>query len=70
MTTLTHIPRPVRATVLAHARAMRNVRADQQPDQWVSARYDAARDLADDLRRQHGIHAAAWARALIWRVAT
>lgn len=70
MASFAHIPRPIVATVLRHARDMRDARQDQQPDQWVSARYDAARDLADDLRRQHGIHAAAWARDLIFRVAT
>lgn len=68
--TLTHIPRPVCATVLAHARSVRGMRADQQPDQWLDARYRAAADLAQDLRRLHGIVAPQWARDLIFTVAT
>jgi|DEB0MinimDraft_6_1074348.scaffolds.fasta_scaffold03664_1 hypothetical protein len=67
---LTHIPLAVRATVLAHARDMRSIRGDQQPDQWLDARYRAAADLAHDLRRLHGIHAPQWARDLIFQVAT
>jgi len=67
---LTHIPRPVRATVLAHARDMRKVKADQRPDQWTDARYRAADALAQDLRVLHGIHAPQWARDLIFAVAT
>lgn len=67
---LTHISPAVVATVLFHARSMRDVKADQQPDQWSDARYRAAADLADDLRRLHGIHAPTWARDLIFAVAT
>lgn len=70
MRKLTHIPRPVVATVLQHARDMRNVRQDQKSDQWLDARYRASADLADALRVHHGIHAARWARDLIFRVAT
>ena len=65
-----HIPKTVVATVLFHARYMRGMRADQQPDQWLDARYRAAADLADDLRHLHGIHAPTWARDLIFAVAT
>ena len=68
--TFTHIPTAVRATVLAHARSVRSIRADQQPDQWLDARYRAAADLAQDLRLLHGIHAPQWARDLIFAVAT
>ena len=68
--TLTHIPRPVRATVLAHARRMRNVKGDQRPDEWWDARYRAAVDLAEDLQVMHGIHAPEWSRDLIFQVAT
>jgi hypothetical protein len=67
---LTHIPTAVCATVLAHARRMRNVKGDQQPDQWWDARYRAAVDLSEDLRVMHGIHAPEWARDLIFAVAT
>jgi len=67
---LTHIPTGVCATVLAHARRMRNVRGDQQPDQWWDARHRAAVDLAVDLQVMHGIHADKWARDLIFQVAT
>lgn len=44
--TYTHIPRPVRATVLAHARGMRGMKGNQQPDQWLDAQYRAAAALA------------------------
>ena len=67
---LTHIPTGVCATVLAHARRMRNVKGDQRPDEWWDARYRASVDLAEDLRVMHGIHAPEWARDLIFAVAT
>lgn len=65
-----HVPQIVVATVLTHARSVRDIKGDQQPDQWVDARYRAAADLAHDLRRLHGIHADKWARDLIFQVAT
>lgn len=64
-----HVPHEVRAAILAHARAMRGVRADQQPNQWADARWTAADELADDLHRLGINDAKVWARALIWRVA-
>lgn len=67
--TLQHIPKAVVATVLLHARSMRNMRGNQQPDQWRDARYRAAADLAQDLRDLHGIHADQWARDLIFKTA-
>jgi len=68
--TFAHIPRPVVATVLQHARDMRDARQNQQANQWLDAKYRAAADLAWALRFHHGIHADRWARDLIFRVAT
>lgn len=69
MKKLNHIPPTVCATVLAHARAMRNARGDQSLEQWIHTRYRAAAALSKDLKQLHGVHAPHWAFLLIHRVA-
>lgn len=66
---LTHIPTPVVRTILQAARDMRDLRGDQQPDQWTSARYALADDIDATLRRDHGLHCRAWVRKFVFRIA-
>lgn len=69
MTSFAHIPAPVVRTILSAARDLRGLRGDQQPDQWLNARYALVEGIAAQLRREHGLCCSAWVRDFVFRIA-
>ena len=69
MANFAHIPAPVVRTILAAARDMRGLRGDQQPNQWLDARYALVEDIDAQLRRDHGLRCRPWVRDFVFRIA-
>lgn len=69
MPNFAHIPAPVVHTILSAARNLRGLRGDQQPNQWLDARYRLVDQIDDMLRRDHGLRCRAWVQDFVFRIA-